>query len=256
MHRTQAVVLRRVDFSETSQVVHFFTLDAGKVHAIAKGAKRRKSAFIAPFDLFTVYEIVRIEKKRGELDILTAAEVMRHFPALRSGYERYCAACYALDITNELTLEGVPQPDLYELLVALMEELDGGGEIAPAVFRFEVRLTSILGHLPRTAECGLCRQAIRGREAFFSCRDGGAVCMRCKPRDPRRVRIPVEVLGVLKRYGDPGSTVKLNRAWVDPLRRILDDYIRYLAEKEPKSMKFMRKVVLGTVGPQTAGRRP
>ena len=45
MQRTRAFVLRRVDFSETSQVVHLYTLDGGKVHGIAKGAKRRKSSF-------------------------------------------------------------------------------------------------------------------------------------------------------------------------------------------------------------------
>lgn len=247
MQRSSAIVLRRIDFSETSQILHLFTLDAGKIHAIAKGARRRKGSFPSPFDLFTIYDLQRIEKHRGELDLVTASETIRDFPKLRSDYDRYCAASYLLDVTDLLTLEGMKQPEIFDLLESTMGALETDRSPAPPLFRFEARLVSILGHFPRLAECGLCRTAIGGREAFFSCRDGGAVCVRCKPRDPRRVLVPTAVLGALARFGDPRAEVKLNPVWIDPLRRILDDYVRHLAEQEPKSMKFMRAAILRDV---------
>lgn len=249
MDRTKAVVLRRIDYSETSQVLHLYGREAGKIHAIAKGAKRRKGSFRSPFDLFTEYEILRIEKRHGELDVLTSAEPLRGFPRLARDYGRFCAASYVLDLVDEMTLEGVRQPEIYDLLVRTLETLQDGGETAPAVFRFEARFLSLLGHFPRLAECGLCRRPVGVRQAFFSCRDGGAVCTRCKPRDPRRVLVPSEVLGALARYGDPKADVKLSRAWLDPLRRILDDYVRHVAEREPKAMRFMRAAVLGRKRP-------
>ncbi|MBM4027044.1 MAG: DNA repair protein RecO, partial [Planctomycetes bacterium] len=38
--KDQAICLRTVDYSETSQVVTLFARQAGKVRAIAKGSKR------------------------------------------------------------------------------------------------------------------------------------------------------------------------------------------------------------------------
>ena len=244
MERTRAIVLRRVDYSETSQVLHLYTRDAGKVHAIAKGAKRRKGSFTAPFDLFLVYDTQRIAKRRGELDLLTSADIVRAFPNLRRQWVRYCCGSYFLELVDLFTLEGVPQTSLYDLLETGLERLDGEEDPTATVFRFEARLIALLGHAPRLSECGLCRLPVRGREAFYSPRDGGAVCPRCKPRDPRRVLVPVEILGALKRYGSPDTPVKLQPAWIEPLRRLLDETVRHLAEKDPRSMKYMRHALL------------
>lgn len=244
MLRTHAVVLRRIEYSETSQVLHLYTRDNGKVHAIAKGARRRRNAFSGPFDLFALYEILHIEKRPGQLDVLTSADLLRDFPALRSRYDRFCAGSYLCDLVDTLTLEGQKQPELFDLLVQTFEALDSAADIVPILFRFEARLLLFLGHFPRLADCGICRRAIGGREAYFSCRDGGAVCLSCRPRDPRRIQVPCDVLGVLSRFRTSEATVRLNPAWIDPLRRILDDYIRFLAESEPKSMRFVREEVL------------
>ncbi|HXX93305.1 MAG TPA: recombination protein O N-terminal domain-containing protein, partial [Planctomycetota bacterium] len=77
--RTAGVCLHRVDFSETSQILRFFTPAQGRISCIAKGAKRKKSAFLAPFEILSVYDLIRIEKRAGTLDILTRAERDRVF---------------------------------------------------------------------------------------------------------------------------------------------------------------------------------
>jgi hypothetical protein len=102
--RTTAVCLHKVDFSETSQVLRFFTPDSGKINCIAKGAKRKKSAFLAPFELLSIYDLIRIEKRPGTLDILTKAERVRSFTKLRANYPSYVAACYAAEFVDEFAI--------------------------------------------------------------------------------------------------------------------------------------------------------
>ncbi len=244
IRKTKAVVLRSVDYSETSQILHLYSRDGGKIHCIVKGARRRGRGRPGPLDFFTLYEILRLEKRPGSLDLLTAAEAVEDFRGLVAEYDPFCAASYAIDLLGEMTLEGQKQPELFDLLISALATLASGGGVASTVFRFEARTLRILGHAPRLGDCGVCRRPIQGRDAWFSCRDGGAICLRCRARDPRRVRVPSEVLGALARYGEPDVPVKLSRKWVDPLRRVLDDYVRYVLEREPKSMKYMRKAVL------------
>ena len=73
--RTAAVVLRPRDYSETSKIVTFYTRDHGKVRAIAKGAKRKKSDFLGILDPLSLLEIVYIQGKGG-LHILTEAHLI------------------------------------------------------------------------------------------------------------------------------------------------------------------------------------
>ncbi len=58
LNKDVAICLRKTDFSETSQVVTFFTKDAGKLAALAKGAKRKKSSFDGPIEVFSYGQIV------------------------------------------------------------------------------------------------------------------------------------------------------------------------------------------------------
>ena len=66
-----AICLRKTDFSETSQVVTFFTRDAGKLGAMAKGARRKKSSFDGAIELFTYGEIVYSQKESAKMATLT-----------------------------------------------------------------------------------------------------------------------------------------------------------------------------------------
>ena len=49
--KASALVLKLVDFSETSLVVTLFTREFGKVQALAKGGRRPKGPFESALDL-------------------------------------------------------------------------------------------------------------------------------------------------------------------------------------------------------------
>lgn len=243
--RTLAITLRRYDYSETSQVLHLYTRDYGKVHCLAKGAKRPKSSFRGAFDVLALCDVIRLEKQPGALDLLTAAEILRDYREVRLDVRRFGAASYVCDLVDEFTLEGQPQPDLFDLLRLTLEGLAAGRPLVASVFTFEMRLLRILGHIPRLGECGSCLRRLSGPEAYFSARDGGAVCIRCRPKDASRILAKRPLFDALAGFAE-GRSVNLGifPDFVDRLRRIMDYYIRSLLEHEPKSMRFMREAVL------------
>ena len=242
--RTPAVCLRKVDWSETSQVLRFFTPARGKISCVAKGSKRKKSAFLAPFDILGVYDLIRIEKKPGTLDILTAAERVRVFPNLPREYPRFVAASYAAEYVDEFTKEGMPVDGLYELLVELLERLDAGAPVPDALFSFEARALEALGFGPRLRECGVCRKAATRPDLYFSVRDGGVLCPECRPQEERWFAARRASLESIARFTEGDMPTRaMERPLVKEIRQILDACARFHLERDLRGAKFLRDVL-------------
>lgn len=242
--RTPAICLQKVDFSETSQVLRFFTLEAGKISCIAKGAKRKKSPFLAPFELLSVYDLIRIEKRPGTLDILTKAERVRSFTKLRASYPSYVAACYAAEFVDEFAPDGQPVDGLYEQLLQILERLEAGLPAPDAVFSFEAQSLRALGYLPRMRECGVCRKPATASDLFFSVRDGGAIHPECRPREERWFPVRRASLESIARFAEgdmPKEAIK--RPLIIEIRQIFDALVRFHLERDLKSVKFLRDTI-------------
>ncbi len=77
--KATALVLRVIDFSETSCVVTLFTREFGKIRGMAKGARRPKGPFEGALDLLVLCRIVFLRKSSDALDLLTEAKLERRF---------------------------------------------------------------------------------------------------------------------------------------------------------------------------------
>lgn len=244
--RTPGVCLRKTDWSETSQVLRFFTPGRGKLSCVAKGAKRKKSAFLAPFDILAVYDLIRIEKRPGTLDILTSAERTRVFPNLPRDYRRFIAACYGAELVDEFSQDGLPVDGLYELLLQLLERLDGGVPVPDALFSFEARALAALGYGPRLRECGVCRKPASRPELLFSVQDGGLLCLECRPKEDRGFRVRRATLESIARFGDGDMPTRpVERPLVNEIRQVLDTCVAYHLERELRAARFLRGALAG-----------
>ncbi len=122
----RAIVLRRLDYSETSQILVLFTREHGQVRAIAKGIKRStRSRFAVGIDLLDVGQVVgsaRADRPQN-LAILTEWKQVDAFVGLRERLERLHTAQYAAEITAELTTDQDPHPALFDHLQFFLGKL-------------------------------------------------------------------------------------------------------------------------------------
>src|SRR6188508_1282627 len=135
--KTQAIVLRVVEFSETSCVLTLFTEHFGKVGALAKGARRPKGPFEGALDLLAVCRIVFLHKSSDALDLLTEAKLERRFRAARKDLSHLYAGYYVAELLDALTDADYPHPDLFDAAERTLAGLDGAAELAPLVLWFE-----------------------------------------------------------------------------------------------------------------------
>ena len=81
-YKTEAVVLRSIRFGEADRVLHLYTLDRGRVGAIAKGVRKTKSRFGARLEPLSHVELV-LHQGSGELHTVTGVDLVRSHHAAR-----------------------------------------------------------------------------------------------------------------------------------------------------------------------------
>ena len=102
MEKTDALIIRLADFSESSRVVTFFTRDFGRISALAKGGKRLKGPFEAALDLLAICRIVFLRKSTPGLDILTEAQLTSRFKPSGRELERFYGGYYVAELLSGL----------------------------------------------------------------------------------------------------------------------------------------------------------
>src|ERR671927_1009498 len=84
-YTTEAVVLRSFRLGEADRVLHLYTLDQGRVGAIAKGVRKTKSRFGARLEPLSHVEVL-LHRGSGELHTVTGVETIRPHQAARDDY--------------------------------------------------------------------------------------------------------------------------------------------------------------------------
>src|SRR5262245_43223652 len=146
--KSRAIVLRVVEFSESSCVVTLFTEDFGKIGALAKGAKRPKSPFEGALDLLALVRIVFLRKSSDALDLLTEGKLERRFRSAQRDLARLYAGYYIAELLAELTERGDPHPALFQAADRALLEIDHDAPLLETIVRFELLALREVGHLP------------------------------------------------------------------------------------------------------------
>ncbi|MGW8256662.1 MAG: DNA repair protein RecO [Thermoguttaceae bacterium] len=246
--KANAIVIRSVDFSETSLIVTLFTREFGKLGALAKGAKRLKSPFESALDLLAVCRIVFLHKTSDALDLLTEAKLLRRFRATAGNLLGLYAGYYVAELLGDLCDENDPHPELFDLADETLAALSAGENVVRRVIRFELGLLRILGLMPALDGCAECGSPVSasGRIAFGQL-DGGVLCERCRQHKKQVVLLSAGVLRTLGQLADQKGQawqrMEINSGILGELRGVLNQYLANILGHKPRMYEY-----LGTLG--------
>ena len=208
-----ALVLKSVDFSETSLILTLFTRNYGKVHGIAKGGRRLKNPFDSALDLLAQISVSFIRKNSDSLDILTEAKLVNRFRPTPGNMSGFYAAFCLVDLLNAMTGDGEPNPKLFDLACETLDRFESGDSPGLTLVRFEWKLLSLTGQEPATRFCVECGKPVpvaellrRDDRVSFATLDGGTVCTRCRNAGEYRQTASVSsaALRLLQCFGEDG----------------------------------------------------
>jgi len=239
-----AIVLRVVDFSETSCIVTLFTRDLGKISGMAKGARRPKNPFESALDLLTVCRIVFIHKSSDALDLITEAKLVRRFRTACRDLSRLYAGYYVAELLNGLTDHYDAHPELFQAAEETLLGLDHDAQVAPLILRFELTALRLLGHLPSLVQCVGCGKKITdNKRIVFSSLGGGVYCEQCKVGKRQLIGVSLGAMKLLRCYAANNSSLwqrtELDERSHGELRGVMNHYLRTLMGRPPKMHRYL-----------------
>jgi DNA repair protein RecO (recombination protein O) len=244
--KAAALVLRTIDFSETSLIVTLFTREFGKIGAMAKGARRLKNPFESALDVLTHCRIVFLHKSSEALDLVTEAKLVRRFRPDRRNLAGLYAGYYVAELLGDLTDEDDPHPELFDLADETLAALAAGEVVHRWLARFELGALRYLGHTPALAQCAECGKELdlTGRIAFGGIH-GGALCRDCRRGKNSVVSVSAGVLRTMAQLADLEAQawrrMEIDARTLGELRGVLNHYMANLLGRKPKMFDYLRE---------------
>jgi len=169
---------------------------------VAKGVRKTKSRFGGRLEPTRHVSLLLYEGR--ELDIISQAETVDHFRAVREDLDRLTRATAMLEAVDQIAQEQEVNPRLYQMLLGALRTLSANDTVlvVPAFFW---KLLALEGLQPLLDTCVTC-----GAEddlVAFDVDEGGVLCRGCR----RGTAVSAEALAIMQQIfgGQLGAALNL-----------------------------------------------
>ena len=185
--KTEAVVLRSMRLGEADRVLHIYTLDRGRVGAVAKGVRKTKSRFGARLEPLSHVELL-LHQGKSDLQTITGVHLLDAHHHAREDYYRLSVGLIGAEAMLRLSHEQEANERAFTAVTRFLDALDAAPHAAerpaldPLALSFQLKLLWLSGYLPHLTSCAECG-AEDATLAGYSPRAGGALCGGCATQE-------------------------------------------------------------------------
>ena len=245
--KDKGICIYAIDYSETSQIVTFFTRANGKIRVIAKGSKRTKSAFGGPVETLSEGEIVFTDTEGEKLATLTEFEQRYALSHLTDNL--FCLNCclFATELVSALTHEYDPHPGLFDYFLQFLQDIDKQAakgsrrqEALSLLVLFQISLLREIGLQPVLDACINCKSKYGGTwsQTYFSHSANGLICRDCEASFPDRIKLSKIAADALN---NPRLLPAAQEKTLNEIEKVLIYHFRDLIGRPPKMAKHILK---------------
>jgi DNA repair protein RecO (recombination protein O) len=174
------VVLRGRPLGEADRILVLFTMERGKLDAVAKSVRRPRSHLSGRVEPFNECDFLM---HRGRsLDVVVSAEIVRSPWSQLVEPGRYAVAAVVGELIDAFCEPDLALPEVYALLVGAIAAIAGSDSPRTLLPRFSLRLLGMLGLAPPLTTCVRCGAPLPAGAAWLDAQAGGIVDAACRER--------------------------------------------------------------------------
>jgi len=239
------MVIRCHPLGESDRIVTFLTRAAGKVRAVAKGARRSRKRFGSNLEPLSRVRLQYFEREGADLARIESADLLESFYRLQEEPERAAVLACMAEIADAFAREQQEDEPYYRLLHVVLRAVRDGLDLEWAARYFEIWTLRLHGVLPPLSSCARCGRKVGARGGVYDRHEGGVLCRSCSPgRPPGGVVLPAEAITaageILKRSPEALIGPHADARGLAPLAELTEVIFFDLTEKRFKSYEVLR----------------
>lgn len=247
IERTQALILSRQDFRETSCLVNFYTRDFGKISGLLKGVRTEPEKFASNLELFSQNEIIFYSNANSGLHLISQCDLNNNFTGIRQGIIKTAMASFMMELLGALMPAEDKNEEVFDLVALCLQELETTANPDKVMTIFKIKMLALSGFKPHFDSCVSCADRIRG-ESKFSLSLGGLLCPRCYLKDTASRSIfrgtVASILHIERNDFRTNLNLGLNPQIKKELELILNAFLNFHLERELKSQRILNKLTV------------
>jgi len=247
IHKTEAIVIKRHDFRETSVIADFYTRDFGKLSGLLKGIRTEPAKFASSLQLFSYNEIIFYKKRNSSLHLVSQCDLRDNFDSIRQSIAKAGMASLMMELLGVVMASEDKNEEIFDLTLACLKELETNYNPEKVVTIFKIKMLALSGFKPHFDSCVSCGDRIMG-QSKFSLGLGGLLCPKCSFKDTSSRSIfrgtVASVLHIEKNDFKTDLNLGMNPQIKKELEVILNAFLNFHLEKELKSQKVLNKLEL------------
>jgi DNA repair protein RecO (recombination protein O) len=242
LRKDEALVLTKMAFGESDKIVRLFTLESGKVSAIAKGAGKSQKRFMNTLEPFNHIKIEYFEKQASGMVRIESADIVETNGGIETSLRKVCTAGFFTEFVERLTKDREKHPSLFHALKEVIAAVKEGELSFAEILFYQLVVLEALGYMPNFHSCVYCGKEVpEERKTLFSRERGGILCEVCARFLPCRTYqegIIAKLASIRQRHpgqADPG----FERQATD----IMEGFIAFHLELHCKSYRILKSVM-------------
>jgi len=181
INKSNAFVLSKLDYGDTSSIASLFTQEYGKLSAIIKGGRNPKSKISLIVDPLNQIEIVFYSKDTREIQIISSASLINHYSHIKEDFEKLKFSYAILELVKNLTAEHEVYNKLYKGIDRILYLFDTSNEQPEIIFsRFFIFMLTEIGYQIQLDNCVSCGKANELNKNLSYNFEMGTLCENCK----------------------------------------------------------------------------
>lgn len=224
--KTNAFVLRRINFGDSSKIATFYSEDYGKISAIIKGARSPKSKFGFLIDTTNLLQIVLYKKETRELQIVSDVDLIKSYPHIRDDYDKYKYASAIIELLTTLTLENENNKILFDGTVKIFGLLDGAENNPKLLFtKYFMFFLKEIGYELQFQNCSICRKPLIPEELVSYNYENGLICSECRIDRLTVFDFSKELFNLMYCLNSKNNNIECGEKELDLILQLLERYL-------------------------------
>jgi len=239
MEYIEGIVLRKLDYKESSKIIHVYT-ENGLRSVLVHGSRNMKSPFL---NLVRVMNHVGLHVSGKDLLTLRDGDVLDDYHLVKENLEKFTYSLHILEIVYDFANHDHDHGKLMKFLVKIFNIVQSAKNYEIYLNMVELKMLNLLGVNPLFNRCVACDQAINLR---FSVNEGGMCCADHYPKGEMNVSKEAVALMMELYYYDvqnPEDPVYTEET-LKEIRHVIDRYYEYHLNFRSNS----RRMLTGLIG--------